>query len=227
MEKHLHTIAGSYDKAIELGRQGIDLYQDLPAFITQDPDYPGWKEQAAGGDSSRKEIRDYLAPEKGMQFVDLGCCLNLMFYGYDKWPSVYNGVDISSKTIELLNDYTAKRHITTGSLVCASIQETPYADDRFAIGACIGVLEYFETAFVKEALREIHRIMKPDGRFVLDIPDSGDPIGRLMGRIEAYLGRPDRFDMTPSQFEELLRDYFIIEKAEEGPMRLYYLKCVK
>ena len=162
MENYLHTIAGSYDKAIELGRQGIDLYQDLPAFITQDPDYPGWKEQAAGGDSSRKEIKDYLAPEKGMQFVDLGCCLNLMFYGYDKWP-----------------------------------------------------------------LREIHRIMKPDGRFVLDIPDSGDPIGRLMGRIEAYLGRPDRFDMTPSQFEELLRDYFIIEKAEEGPMRLYYLKCVK
>lgn len=227
MENHLKNIAASYDKAIDLGRQGIDLYQKLPEYIMKDPDYPKWEKLAIAGDSGRKEIREYLKPEQGMEFIDLGCCLNLIFRGYDKWPSIYNGVDISSKTIELLTSFVGKNQLPIGSLHCGSIHETPYPADFFDIGACIGVLEYFEQAFVEKSIREIYRIMKPGSRFVLDIPDSEDTMSRLMGQIEEYMGRPDRFDMTTSRFEKLLQDYFLIEKMEGGPMRLYFLRCRK
>ena len=48
--------------------------------------------------------------------------------------------------------------------------------------------------------------------------------------IEAHLGRPDRFDMSPGEFEELLRGLFDIEQkeaSEADAMILYYLRCKK
>lgn len=39
MESKLDIVAKSYDNTIEYGRKGIDLYKDLPEYITNDPDY--------------------------------------------------------------------------------------------------------------------------------------------------------------------------------------------
>lgn len=40
MENQLELVAKSYDKAIDLGRRGINLYKDLPEHIKNDPGYP-------------------------------------------------------------------------------------------------------------------------------------------------------------------------------------------
>jgi SAM-dependent methyltransferase len=229
MESQLALIGKSYDKAIELGGRGIDLYECLPVHIKNDPDYPIYQEMIIkGGDSGsgRKEIKDYLSPDTNMRFIDLGCCLNLMFRGYDTWPSIYHGVDISGKTIALLDAFVKKNKLPIGSLYCGSIHETPFDDNYFDIGACIGVLEYFEKDFVTEAIVEAHRIIKPRGRFILDIPCMGSPECRIMMMIEEHLGRPDQFDMSAEAFEDILQDYFEIEKKEKaGPMIEYFLRC--
>jgi SAM-dependent methyltransferase len=232
MENQLELIANAYDKAIDLGRKGISL--DLPEYITDDPDYnffqKSLKEIDPDSSSGHKDIKDYLSPDKKMKFIDLGCCLNLMFRGYDKWPSTYYAVDISNKTIQLLNEFVANNKLSIGSLYCGSIHETPFNTDFFDIGACIGVLEYFEKDFVSKALIEIHRIMKRNGKFILDIPDNESKLNRLMILIEEYFGRPHRFDILPHEFEEILKNYFEVEKKvifEDGPMILYYLRCKK
>lgn len=231
MKNQLELVSKSYDKTIELGRKGIDLYKELPEFITYHPNYPLFQKMQMEGtlsDSSRQEIMDYLAPAKGMEFVDLGCCLNLMFGGYDHWPSRYHGVDISGKTIELLREFVAKNQLVIGSLYCGSMHDTPYETDFFDIGACIGSLEYFEKDFVKEAIREAHRIIKPWGRFVLDIPHIGSPECEISMIIEDYMGRTDTFHMSVQEFEDMLIDYFEIEKTEKvGPMIQYFLRCKK
>lgn len=227
IKAHLEAIAKSYDKGIDLGREGIDPYENLPKEITGHPDYALFQKMQKDGnlsDSGRKEIFDYLRPEKGMKFVDLGCCLNLMIRGYGSWPSTYYGVDISSKTIELLRGFVAKNNIKTGDLYCGSMSDTPYADNFFDIGACIGSLEYFEMDFVEKALAEAHRIIKPYGRFVIDIPNMGTPEFQITARIEEYLGRPDRFNMPAGEFEIMLADYFEVQKKEQvGPMIQYFL----
>jgi len=227
----LRLIAESYDHAIDLGRRGIDLYKDLPKYITNDPAYLLYQKiirEAGDSDSGRKEIKDYLSPDTGMKMIDLGCCLNLMFRGYDTWPSTYHGIDISGKTIQLLNEHVTKNSLSIGSLYCGSIHETPFDDNYFDIGACIGVLEYFEKDFVTLAIIEAHRIIKPDGKFVLDIPCIESPECRIMMKIEAHLGRPDRFDMPSREFEAILQKYFITEKKEKaGPMTQYFLRRKK
>lgn len=230
MKDQLERIAKSYDTSIELGMRGIDLYKQLPDYIRMDKDYPIFEKARTEGldsDSGCDEIREYLLPEKNMEFIDLGCCLNLMFNGYDKWPSTYHGVDISSETIQLLKDFVAKNNISIGSLHCVSMHKLPFEDNYFDMAACIGVLEYFEKDYIEEAIIEIHRILKPNAKFVLDIPDIDNPMRRLMMLIEEYMGRPDLFDLQPSVFDQILQDYFTIERVEKleaVAMIRYYLK---
>ncbi len=163
-----------------------------------------------------------------MNFIDLGCCLNFMFRGYDKWPSIYYGVDISGKTIQLLNEFTEKKQLKAGSFFCGSMHQTPYADNFFDIAACIGSLEYFGKGFITEAIKEEHRILKPGGKIVLDIPDIETPEGRMAMKIEEYLGRPDKFNMTDWEFEKILQKYYAIDRKEKaGPMKLYFLRSKK
>jgi len=231
MEKQLELISISYDKAIDFGRRGIDLYEDLPEHITNHPDYPMFQRLKMEGllsDSGRKEIKDYLSPDTNMKFIDLGSCLNLMFNGYDKWLSTYHGVDISSKTIQLLNEFATKKKLPIGSLYCGSIHETPFEENYFDIGACVGILEYFEKDFVEKAIVEAQRIIKPYGKLVLDIPNFDSPLFRITMLIEEHLGRPDKFNMSSQEFDVMLQDYFEIEKKEKvAGMIQYFLSCKK
>lgn len=231
MKNQLELVSKSYDRAIDFGRRGIDLYEDLPEYITNHPDYPMFQRLKIEGslsDSGRKEIKDYLSPDANMKFIDLGCCLNLMFNGYDTWLSTYHGVDISSKTIQLLNEFVAKKKLPVGLLYCGSIHETPFEDNYFDIGACVGILEYFEKDFVEEAIREAHRIIKPSGKFVLDIPNFDSPLFRITMLIEEHLGRPDKFNMSFQEFDTMLQGYFEIEGKENvAGMIQYFLMCKK
>jgi ubiquinone/menaquinone biosynthesis C-methylase UbiE len=232
MKNQLEIIAKSYDRCIDLGRKGIDPYKNLPEMITSDPDYIEYKAELKHGfeGSGAKEIVQYLLPNSNMKFVDLGCCLNLMFRGYDKWPSEYYGVDISSETIKLLNEYVEKNRISIGLLYCGGIHETPFDNNYFDIASCIGVLEYFEKDYVEKALEEAHRIIKPNGKLVLDIPNIESVTGKMMMKIEEYIGRRERFNMLPDEFEDILRKYFTIEKNDRGNNAMgvvYYLRCKK
>ena len=218
-ENQLKTVAESYNIGIDDGRKGkVDAYAELPEYITSDPDYPAFLAARKNGGTSysgNSEVLEFLQPEEGMKFVDLGCCLNLMFRSYEKWPSLYYGVDISEKVIELLEEIVAKRGLKIGALVCTSMHETPFDSGFFDIAECVGSLEYFKKDFAQQALLEMHRILKPGGKLVLDIPNNAGKMRRFMTLIEAHMGRPDTFDMLPDEFETMLSDYFDIIRRKD------------
>ncbi len=230
MTEQLKKIAVSYDRGIDLGRKGIDSYNNLPEEIVNHPNYNLFiqmRNEEELSDSAGKEIYDFLDPGEHKKFVDLGCCLNLMFRGYDQWKSLYYGVDISPKTIELLNEYSTKNNIRIGSLYCGSMHQTPFEENFFDIGCCIGSLEYFEKCFVKECIQEMRRIIKKSGRLVLDIPNVGTKEFDITALIEKSLGREDLFNFEVVDFEQFIRPYFDIHKKKiVGPMIQYYLVSV-
>ena len=64
MKNQLELVAESYDRGIELGRKGIDSYNNFPSYITNHPNYPLFQQmQMSVSDSSRKEIVEYLTPK--------------------------------------------------------------------------------------------------------------------------------------------------------------------
>ena len=240
-DNHIKQVAKSYDRHFIYHGKEEDLsYDNLPSYITSHPDYPHWKNEADGGwDNDRRiDLKAYLSPTKDMNFIHLGCSLNLMLKDYDKWPSVYHGVDISSETIQLLSNYVRDNNLSIGALHCGSVHDTPFEDNYFDIGDCLGVLEYYERDFVLKAIKEFHRLLKPNGKLVLDIPNINSPSGRAMMLIEEYMGRPDKFDMQPQEFEDMLSGYFKIEDSDRiraesrgeshmGMMYFYCLRCEK
>jgi len=210
---HLEAIAKSYDNVIIGGRDG-DPYKNLPEHITSDPSYAAWEAESEGTTGSDAvEITDFLMPAAGMKFIDLGCAANLVIRGYDAWASLYHGVDISPETINMLKWNAKNKNLTVGALHCGSIHETPFEGNFFDIGACIGVLEYFESYYVESALKEAYRILKPNGKFVLDIPNITSPTGQMMMKIEEFLGRPSKFNLLPSEFENIVKKYFEINSS--------------
>ena len=241
MEKHLEAIAKSYDRHfIEHGKKDGLSYDNLPDYIINNPDYQyRVKENESDWyEVRRKKLFEFLSPAKDMNFIQLGCSLSLRFKGYDKWPSTYFGVDISKETIQFLYEFIAKNRLTIGSLYCGSVHETPFAESYFDIGDCMGVLEYYDRDFVLKAIQEFHRLMKPNGRFVLDIPNIASPSGRMAMQIEEYMGRPDKFDMLPKEFEKIIENYFEIVDSDRicaesrgenymGHMYYYFLNCKK
>jgi len=177
-----------------------------------------------GQDSQRAEIKTFLSPKPHMKLIDLGCCLNLMFNDYDKWPSLYYGVDISPQTIDLLEKYIKKENLKVGGLDCASIHKLPYHDEKFDIATCIGVLEYFEEDFIVASIKEIYRVLNSPGRLVLDIPNIDSPVFEINQLIEDHMGRPDLFNISQTQFEHIIKDYFeVIDKQNVVGMIQYFL----
>jgi len=241
IENQLEQIAKSYDRHfIEYQKKDALSYDNLPDYITNNPDYTYWKNEAENGweNNRRIELKDYLSPAQNMNFIHLGCSMSLKTKGYDKWPSKYFGVDISGETISALYYFIGKNNLAVGSLYCGSVHDTPFRDNYFDIGDCIGVLEYYKKDFVLKAVKEFHRILKPGAKLVLDIPNTESPSGRAMMQIEECMGRPDRFDMLPQEFEDMIKDYFETDDSDRlraekcgephmGMMYFYCLRCKK
>ena len=241
IENQLKQIAKSYDRHfIEYEKKDALSYDNLPDYVTNNPDYPHWKKEADSdwNDNRRIELKNYLAPAKNMNFIHLGCAMSLKTKGYDKWSSRYFGVEISSECISTLYYFIGENNVSIGSLYHGSVQETPFKDNFFDIGDCLGVLEYYEKDFVLKAIKEFHRLLKPGAKFVLDIPNVESPSGRAMMLIEECMGRPDKFNMLPHEFEDMVKDYFEIDDSDRiraescgeshtASMYLYCLRCKK
>lgn len=108
-------VAKSYNRTIELSKEGFNQYTNLPTTITSMAYYEDYLCQD-DRDSGNTRIKEYLDPNNDMLFIDLGCCLNLIEADYDKWKSLYYGVDISSQVIDVLKNYIRENSLCIGGV---------------------------------------------------------------------------------------------------------------
>ena len=120
-------------------------------------------------------IKDYLEPQNGLRYLDIGSCLNLMEYDLYQWPSNYYGIDISQKLIRVAKSFINTNRIKIGGLLVAEISNLPFDNNYFDIASAIGVLEYYELAYITQALKELNRILKRKGKLVIDMPNERHP----------------------------------------------------
>jgi SAM-dependent methyltransferase len=225
MCKQLDRIRKAYDLTVAQFRKGVDVYATVPEEIKN---LRGYRELIVDKNtsSSASDIKEYLAPEQGMRFLDAGCCANLANYRLDKWPSLYYGVDISSALVDAMKEFAKENNILVGGIHVADAAHLPFEDRFFDIASLIGVLEYCTLQHSERILRELQRVLKKGARMVCDIPNPGHPYVNTMFRLEEFLGRPN-IPKQREEIENLLKDHFVTDHVDDSLVMVKYFVRAK
>jgi ubiquinone/menaquinone biosynthesis C-methylase UbiE len=221
MDKQLERIRKAYDVTVEQYNKGIDPFAEIPEEIKNLPGFESIIADKGKLNSSAPDIKAYLDPKQGMRFLDAGCGANLANYRLDKWHSLYYGVDISPALIQAMEDFVICKGISIGGLWNTDIANLPFGDNFFDIAAVIGVLEYCTLDYTTRALTELHRVLKPRAKMVLDIPNLDHPYVSTMFTLEEYFKRPN-IPKLRTVFESILTPLFSIEQTDDTHVMLKY-----
>jgi ubiquinone/menaquinone biosynthesis C-methylase UbiE len=227
MDDNLERVRKAYDLTVEQFRNGIDPFANIPDEIKNSPFYKSLQSESVSLNSSATDVKEYLTPSSGMNFLDAGCSANLVNYRLDKWPSTYYGVDISPALIAAMKGFVKREKLAIGGLEVAEISDLPFADNFFDIAAVIGVLEYCSLEYIKTAVKELNRVLKLGAKAVMDIPNPDHPYVTDMQRLEEYLQRPI-YIHPRAEFEAILAPHFSIERVDDSRVMIkYFIKAAK
>ncbi len=227
MDDNLEKVRKAYDLTVEQFRNGIDPSANIPDEIKNSDFYKSLQNESSYLNSSAADVKEYLTPSTGMNFLDVGCSANLVNYRLDKWTSTYYGVDISPALIAAMKGFAEREKIATGGLEVAEISNLPFADSFFDIATVIGVLEYCAFEYIETAVRELNRVLKPGARAVLDIPNPDHPYVTDMQRLEEYFQRPIHIHPRTG-FESVLAPHFSTERSDDSRVMIkYFVRAVK
>lgn len=132
----------------------------------------------------------------GGRLLDVGCGLGFFLSGVDpKWER--HGVEVSAFAAE-----TAREH---GTIHVGQLSEFAFPDGHFDAVVCHHVIEHVPDP--APFLREIHRILRPDGALVLGTPDFDSGCARRFGERYRLLHDPTHISLfTSDSMRRFLRD---------------------
>ena len=221
MDKRLEQVRHAYNLTVEQHRRGVDSLKDVPENIKRSAFYLAFSSGQSHSNSASSDILDYLKPRPSMRFLDVGCSANLVNYRLDLWPSTYYGIDISPALVQAVKSFAAARKLRLGGLYVAEAAKLPFKDRFFDIAAAIGVLEYCSLPYCRRALSELAKVLKPESRVVIDIPNREHRHARDMARLESFLGRPIYLHIR-SNFEIALKPFFSAESIDDSAAMIRY-----
>jgi SAM-dependent methyltransferase len=223
----IKVISKAYDKTVDNYNEGIEDEDLLPEEFKNSERYKRFKKILSSNPngSEDSQIFEYLNPKKGMKFLDVGSCANLICKKLHEWPSEYYGIDISPKLIKASQNFVKRNNLNIGGLYVAEVANMPFANNFFDICAVIGVLEYFDIEYIKKALKELHRVLKPQGKIVLDMPNFNHPDCKTMIELEGYLERTRENVPSNEEFEKKFKKLFSIEKVDNKIMKSYFARA--
>lgn len=157
-------------------------------------------------------ILDLLNPRRGLRLLDVACGQGIIVHIAREYGLEAYGLDISFQAIRAGNQQ---------GLIVGDGQRIPFPEKSFHYITCIGSLEHYINP--EEGLREISRILSPDGICCLLLPNIFSLFGNILfalhtGRI-ADDGQPIQRYATRFKWQE------IIEANGLVVLRTYKYEC--
>jgi SAM-dependent methyltransferase len=111
-----------------------------------------------------------LLPPGAKRLCDVGCSGGaLLEHVAASRPELeLSGVDIDARSIAL-----ARRRLPAAHLETGSASALPLPSDHFDAVTCLDTLEHVPAAERPAVLAEIHRILRPGGRLIIQVPHAG------------------------------------------------------
>jgi SAM-dependent methyltransferase len=122
-----------------------------------------------------------LQPEDDL--LEVGCGSARMLAEHASHVRHVTGLDASEIQVEMARKRLAERIAGgTAEIVLGDAMAMPCEDGRFSVISCLNCLKFVPDP--QQALREMHRVLRPDGRLVLTIDKQSDKWGRS-GEVDA------------------------------------------
>jgi ubiquinone/menaquinone biosynthesis C-methylase UbiE len=102
----------------------------------------------------------------GEKVLDVGCGPGWLVQEYAKGRAEVVGMDLTHRAVMLARDRLSYQGLR-GALLQANAERLPFRDASFDFVSASGVLHH--TPDTDSALREIHRVLKPNGRAVVSL----------------------------------------------------------
>ena len=197
--------------------------------------------------SHKLEIIKNCSKFDNINFLDFGCGDgNTETFFYNFYPnSVYNGIDISSKSIEI----AINKKKTSSNFNVFNGEKIPYNDNTFDIILAANVFHHIDFKIHKQLFSEIYRVLKPSGHFFLFEHNPFNPFTRYIVNtcpfdIDAKLLYPiySQKALKLEDFSSIKTNYILffprisffkfLFKLEKKLYKLplgaqYYIKCIK
>lgn len=175
----------AYARTAELRLKGIDFADTLPNHLRGSD----LLEDGSGQLACWQKTVECLGPKTSERYLDLGCGGGLYTYGLFRLPCKYYGIDFCPELVDQLNRSLSKEKLTNViSVIKADADSLPYNDRFFDLATCIGLLEYYPSAYRHQVLCELRRVLKHNGRAAVDYPNPLSPRIQDAMEIEAFRG---------------------------------------
>lgn len=163
------------------------------------------------------EFRDILpilsSGQDNISSLDLGCGIGAQLILLDEFGLNPYGIDLSDKAIEMGKKWLTgidKKYLAD-KLYVASVAKLPFDDNFFSVCVSHGVLDSMPRDIAAAGLKEVKRVLKPEGIMYLDLimdglVREGDEIveaGYEKGTTQSYF--------TVKSIEALLQDFEIVD----------------
>lgn len=146
-------------------------------FLT--PFYDFFVELLGYGKAQRSKVVDMLDLKSGENLIDVGCGTGtLLTIAKEKYPKIdMTGIDIDPGVLSIARKKSQRANLKIEYIETSSA-ELPFSDQYFNVVVSSLVFHHLPTEVKKKTIKEIYRILKKDGRFLL--ADFGKKEGLLL-----------------------------------------------
>jgi SAM-dependent methyltransferase len=154
---------------------------------------------------------EWLDVRPGHRLLDVGCGPGLLLGQAVERGAAAWGVDVSATALVL-----ARRLVPRARVCAGNAEALGFADHVFNHVTCIGTFEHFPDG--DHALAELRRVLKPDGRLCVMVPNSRT----LKWQLESRLGVHDERAATLEHWREVfLGSRFTIDRIHRDEWPRY------
>jgi MPBQ/MSBQ methyltransferase len=139
------------------------------------------------------------------------------------------GIDISSKMIDQLKRKIESRGLKNrmGKVITGDAEKLNFLDNFFDIIICIGMFDYYSLDQSKIFLKEIKRVLKRNGKIILDFPNKNNKEIYEFQKKERSVGHEVYIYEKTKLIEFLEKNNFKILKSKEAGIEIQFLLEIK
>lgn len=151
--------------------------------------------------ASKERYKQFLAPRcAGKSVLEYGCGMDSSALFFTSHGARYTGIDISEVGVEFSRRLAEDQGVRDAKFLVQDAEATEFPDNSFDVVCGWGILHHLH---LDRAMREIRRILRPDGLAIFIEPLAHNPAVYAFRKLTPGLRTPDEHPLTWSELTRL------------------------